>query len=61
MIIAHSKQQMIVVPTGMKMNPHMLWSTGSITLPYYRQTRSGKLALVEHVEGGLIIEVGVIR
>ena len=57
MIIAHSKQQMIVVPTGMKMNPHMLWSTGSITLPYYRQTRSGKLALVEHVEGGLIIEV----
>lgn len=57
MIIAHSKQQMIVVPTGMKMNPHMLWSTGSITLPYYRQTRSGKLALAEHVEGGLIIEV----
>jgi hypothetical protein len=57
MIIAHPKQQMIVVPTGMKMNPHMLWSTGSITLPYYRQTRSGRLALVEHVEGGLVIEV----
>lgn len=56
-IIAHPKQQMKAVPTGLNSDPHILWSTGAINVPYYAKTRSGQLALKEHVEGGLIVEV----
>lgn len=57
LIVAHPKQQMAVAPVGENMNPHMLWSTGSITRPYYAQTRSGRFSSQEHVNGGLIVEV----
>lgn len=56
-IVAHPKQQMVVVPAQENMHPHSMWATGSITRPYYANTRSGQFSFREHVDGGLIIEV----
>lgn len=57
LIIAHSKQQMEVVPSQENMHSRIMWSTGSITRPYYAGTRSGRFSFHEHISGGLIVEV----
>lgn len=57
LIVAHPKQQMVVVPSQENMHSHMMWATGSITRPHYAQTRSGQFSYREHVDGGLIVEV----
>lgn len=56
-IIAHPRQRLIVAPVPHGHLPSFLWSTGSISLPKYAETRSGRFALKEHVFGGLVVEV----
>ncbi len=56
-IVAHPKQDMEVVPTHQALTPHICWSTGSITTPYYSDTRIGRFSSKQHVNGGLVVEV----
>ena len=57
-IIASPKQDMDSYPVsqGSKL-PHIGYTTGSISLPEYRPNRAGRLATLDHVNGGLIVEV----
>ena len=57
-IFASPKQFMRSIPTpvGNKL-PHLLYSTGTISIARYRSTRIGVLASQDHVFGGLIVEV----
>jgi hypothetical protein len=57
LIIASPKQFMQTVPMSNVGIPHMLHSTGTITIPDYAETRQGRLAEQDHCRGGLIVEV----
>lgn len=57
LIVAHPRQHMNVVPSQEDLHSRIMWTTGSITIPYYAETRSGQFTTHEHVTGGLIIEV----
>lgn len=57
LIIASPKQFMKIVPVSHETFPHILHSTGSITLPRYASTRQGRLAEQDHCRGGLIVEI----
>jgi hypothetical protein len=57
LIVGSPKQQMMVVPIAKEKLPHILYSTGAITVPDYPNTKSGILAKQDHVVGGLIIEI----
>jgi hypothetical protein len=56
-IVAHSKQMMDVVPTGIETHPRIIHSTGAITKPAYLKNRIGMIANEDHKLGGLIIEI----
>lgn len=57
LILASPKQHMVIVPSKQK-TPNFVHSTGVCTLPTnYRQTRRGRIALKDHMLGGLIIEI----
>lgn len=57
LIVASPKQQMITVPVSNRTLPHVLYSTGAITTPDYRDNRIGVLATQDHVLGGLVVEI----
>lgn len=57
LIIASPKQFMQTVPMSTVDIPHMLHSTGTITVPQYAETRQGALAEQDHCRGGLIVEI----
>lgn len=56
-IVASPKQLQEVAPTGKGDGRKLLASTGSITLPQYRNNRMGRIAAARHVVGGLIVTV----
>lgn len=57
LIIASPKQQMKSVPVSNNL-PHTLWTTGTIcNNTNYKNNRIGKLALQDHILGGLIVEI----
>lgn len=56
-IIASPKQNMDTVPVSNAGIPHLLHSTGAITLPSYPQTRAGMISYEDHVVGGLVLEI----
>lgn len=57
LIIASPKQQMKSVPVSNSL-PHVLWTTGTIcSNTNYTNNRIGKLAIQDHVLGGLIVEI----
>jgi len=58
LIVAHPKQHMRTTPVSNLATPHLLLSTGAITVAdNYARTRAGMLAEQDHVVGGLIVEV----
>lgn len=61
-VCASPKQSMKVVPTGIQKLPHIMMSTGSVTLASYRtseqmQTKQTLLADNDHVTGAVIVEL----
>jgi len=56
-IVASPKQQLQSVPVSVSKLPHLLMSTGSISLVDYRKTRVGRISDQDHVIGGLVVEV----
>lgn len=56
-LFAHSKQDMVVIPTGNDTHPRIIHATGCITLPNYLNNRIGKIADNEHKIGGLYVEI----
>jgi hypothetical protein len=56
-IVASPKQHMKSVPRGSGKWPHVLYSTGAITEPVYKNDKAGKLAEQWHKIGGLVVEV----
>lgn len=57
LIVAHSKQMMEVVATGINTHPRIIHSTGCITKPAYLKNRIGMIANEDHKLGGLIVEI----
>lgn len=57
LIVAHSKQMMDVVATGIETHPRIIHSTGAITKPSYLKNRIGMIANEDHKLGGLIVEI----
>jgi hypothetical protein len=57
LIIASPKQQMQSVPVSNRTLPHVLYSTGTISIPEYSNNRIGVLGEEDNVVGGLIVEI----
>lgn len=57
LIISSTKQHMTSVPREKNSRPHTIWSTGTVSVPKYSNTRSGSLASQDNILGGLIVEV----
>lgn len=57
LIVASPKQNMETTPVAVYNIPHIIHSTGTITNPNYDNTRIGKIAIEDHIVGGLIVEV----
>lgn len=58
-IFGSAKQRLKLVPNGSNVKlPHALMSPGAITLPYYKDTKHGRIAKCDHVIGGLVVEIG---
>lgn len=57
LIIASPKQHMTSVPRAKNAKPHTLWSTGTVSIPKYSNTRAGSLAMQDNTLGGLVVEV----
>lgn len=56
-IVASPKQHMSSVPRERQGKPHTLWTTGTVSLPTYSNTRQGSLSKQDQVLGGLVVEV----
>lgn len=56
-IIASPKQALHVVPSKMGEIPHIIFSTGTVCSPKYKNNRIGKIAEQDNVLGGIIVEV----
>ena len=56
-IIAHSKQMLVSVPTKKGGIAHLVMSTGTINTPLYSSSRQGRLASQDNLLGGLIVEI----
>lgn len=54
-LIAHTKQNMELYPTGNNSLPRMVHTTGCITYPAYKNNRIGRIAEEDHVIGGLVV------
>lgn len=57
LIISSTKQMMTSVPRPKNTTAHVLWTTGTISVPKYSKTRAGALASQDNVLGALIVEV----
>lgn len=57
LIIASTKQMMTSVPRPKGEVPHVIWSTGTLSVPKYSTTRAGALAKQDNTLGALIVEV----
>jgi len=57
MIIASPKQELISIPTNSDAGPHIIHTTGAITLPNYANNRIGSLAHQDHKMGFLVVEI----
>lgn len=57
LIVASPKQHMESVARPKGSTPHILWSTGTISIPRYSKTRAGSLAKQDNVLGGLVVEI----
>lgn len=57
LIIAHSKQMLITIPKQYNDSPHIVFSTGTICIPDYRNTRQGQIAKEDNCLAGWIIEI----
>lgn len=57
LIVAHTKQHMKTLPTGLASLPRVIQFTGSCTLPDYRPNNVGEVAKNDHVVGGIVVEV----
>jgi hypothetical protein len=57
LIIASPKQFMSIAPVSSESLPHIIHSTGCVSLPQYTTTRIGRLADQDHCCGGLIVEI----
>ena len=57
LIIASPKQHLESIPRPTGKVPHLLWSTGTISIPSYPRTRAGSLAQQDNVLGALVVEV----
>lgn len=58
LIVASPKQQMNVVPVSSVKLPHLLQATGTLSSnKYYSDNRIGRLAVQDHVLGGIVVEV----
>ena len=58
LIIAHTKQFMNSIPRPKGNIPHTIWSTGTISEPFYASTRSGSIASQDNKLGALVVEIG---
>lgn len=56
LIVASPKQQMISVPVSPSRMPHILLSTGSMSIPEYRKSRVGRFSEQDHIFGGVVVE-----
>lgn len=56
-IVAHSKQMLSTIPKQHNDFPHLVFSTGTICDPVYRNTRQGQIAKEDNCLGGFIIDV----
>lgn len=57
LIISSTKQMMTSVPRPKNTLPHVLWTTGTVSVPEYSKTRNGSLAKQDNMLGALIVEV----
>lgn len=57
LIIAHSKQMLNTIPKQHNETPHIVFSTGTICEPTYRNTRQGQIAKEDNCLAGWVIEV----
>lgn len=57
LIIASPKQMMESVPVSNRTLPHVLYSTGTISIPEYADDRQGALGSQDNTLGGLIVEI----
>ena len=57
LIVSSPKQDMETVPVTNNKHPHIVHSTGTISLPDYFNDRVGRIATEDHINGGLIIEI----
>lgn len=58
LIVANPKQDMQTIPVASGKHPHIIHSTGTLSLPTgYFNDRVGKIATEDHINGGLIIEI----
>lgn len=57
LIIASPKQFMTTVPTKKDALPHIVYTTGTINTPVYRQTRVGAISEQDNQLGALVVEV----
>ena len=57
LIVASTKQMMTSVPRPKEEIPHVIWSTGTVSVPTYNTTRSGALARQDNKLGALVVEV----
>jgi hypothetical protein len=55
-IIAHPKQDLKVIATGIKLHPRIITTTGVCTYPSYVKNRIGLLASQQHKIGAIIVE-----
>lgn len=58
LIIAHTKQFMNSIPRPKGNIPHTIWSTGTISEPFYSSTRVGSIASQDNKLGALVVEIG---
>lgn len=57
LIVASTKQMMTSVPRPKNETPHIIYSTGTISLPNYNPSRNGALAKQDNKLGALVVEV----
>jgi hypothetical protein len=58
LIIASPKQDLETISVAKDKHPHLVHSTGTLSLPDgYFNDRTGRIALEDHVMGGLIVEI----
>ncbi len=56
-IVGHTKIAMQMVPTSADALPKIMWSTGSLTLPNYTDSKEGKKGEFHHSQAALLVEI----